>query len=322
MELFWQIIVLLVGFVLLIKGADWLVDGATALAKKYKVSDLAIGLTVVAFGTSLPELIVNIIAAIQGHPEIVFGNIIGSNNFNLFVILGISGLLSPMVVKKSTIKYEIPLSLFAAALLFIMANDFIPNTKDPVLSKPEGLILIVCFIGFLYYVYRSSKQGDEFIDTSVEIKVNPVWKVWLMIIVGLVMLAISGRMIVNSAVTIAEALGVSERIIGLTILALGTSLPELATSVIAAFKKNNDIAMGNIVGSNIFNIFFALGVSSLIHPIPYDPAFNIDVILLLSGTAILLIILGFSKKKYLDRKISGLLLLSYIVYMIFVLKAG
>lgn len=313
-----QILLLVVGFVLLIKGADWLVDGATSLAKKYQVSDLAIGLTIVAFGTSMPELIVNVYAAAEAHPEIVFGNIIGSNNFNLFVILGISGLISPLLVKKSTIKYEIPLSLFAAILLFIMASDYI-YSGGMILSIYEGLVLIACFLGFLYYVYRSSKAGGDSPEEVVVSKQIPVWKIWTMIVAGLAMLAIGGKMIVDSAVTIAESMGVSERIIGLTILAMGTSLPELATSVIAAFKKNNDIAIGNIVGSNIFNIFFILGISAIIHPIPYSNAFNIDIALLLIGTIILLAVLGFSKKKVLGRGVAGLLLLIYLVYLVWVI---
>ena len=188
-----------------------------------------------------------------------------------------------------------------------------------VLSVYEGLVFLVCFVGFLYYVYRSSKRGDEIVDTNVQVKEKPTWKIWTMIAVGLAMLAIGGKMIVDSAVIIAEAMGVSERIIGLTILAMGTSLPELATSIIAASKKNNDIAIGNIVGSNIFNIFLILGVSALIRPIPYSPAFNIDIALLIVGTIILLAALTFSKKKVLGRGVAGLLLVLYIVYLVWVI---
>ncbi len=308
-----QIGLLIVGFVVLIKGADWLVNGASSLAKKHNVSDLAIGLTVVAFGTSAPELVVNIFASLQNHQEIVFGNIIGSNNFNLFVILGIAGLITPLVVQSSTVKREIPLSFIAAILLFFLANDFLLPDRQ-VLSRFDGVILLAMFGLFLFYVYRQLK-ADPAEKEDLDL-VHSHGKIWLLILVGLAGLVIGGRLVVTSAIEMATAMGVSEKIIGLTIVAAGTSLPELATSVVAALKKNNDIAVGNIIGSNIFNIFLILGVSSLIRPLGFDASFNTDLYLLGLGTIVLLVFMFTGKKKKLDRWEAALLLAVYIVYMV------
>ncbi len=308
-----QIALLVLGFVVLIKGADWLVDGASSLAKKHNVSDLAIGLTVVAFGTSAPELVVNIFASINGHEAIVFGNIIGSNNFNLFVILGIAGLISPLVVQSSTVRREIPLSFIAIILLFFLANDFFMSDEHA-LSRIDGTILLTMFGLFLFYVYRQLKTDPaEKIDIDM---IHSHGKIWLLIILGLAGLVIGGRLVVTSAIEMATALGVSEKIIGLTIVAAGTSMPELATSVVAALKKNNDIAVGNIIGSNIFNIFLILGVSSLLKPLSYNVTFNTDLFLLGFGTTVLLVFMFTGKKKKLDRWEAALLLVVYIAYTV------
>ncbi len=311
--MFLQIVLLVLGFVVLIKGADWLVSGASSLAKKHNVSDLAIGLTVVAFGTSAPELVVSIFASLQNHQEIVFGNIIGSNNFNLFVILGVAGLISPLVVQSSTVRREIPLSLVAVVMLFLLSNDFFLSDRR-ILSRVDGLILLTMFGLFLFYVYDQLR-----VDPAEKIKADMIHshgKIWLLIITGLAGLVIGGRLVVNSAIGMATALGVSEKIIGLTIVAAGTSLPELATSVVAALRKNNDIAVGNIVGSNIFNIFLILGISSVIKPLGYNIAFNSDIYLLGAGTVVLLVFMFTGKKKKLDRWEAALLLAAYILYTI------
>ncbi|MBE0679507.1 MAG: calcium/sodium antiporter [Bacteroidales bacterium] len=308
-----QIALLVLGFVVLIKGADWLVNGASSLAKKHNVSDLAIGLTVVAFGTSAPEMVVNVFASLQGHEAIVFGNIIGSNNFNLFVILGIAGLITPLVVQSSTARREIPLSFIAVILLFFLANDFFLSDKHT-LSRIDGTILLTMFGLFLFYVYRQLKTDPaEKIDIDM---IHSHGKIWVLIIIGLVGLVIGGRLVVTSAIAMATELGVSEKIIGLTIVAAGTSLPELATSVVAALKKNNDIAVGNIIGSNIFNIFLILGVSSLIRPLGFDASFNTDIYLLGFGTIVLLVFMFTGKKKKLDRWEAALLLAVYIAYTV------
>ncbi len=311
-----QILLLALGLALLIKGADWLVNGASALAKRYKVSNLAIGLTIVAFGTSAPELVVNTFASIQNHQDIVFGNVIGSNNFNLFIILGIVGLITPLTVQSSTVWKEIPLSFFAIVILFVLTNDFL--SKGPnVLTRVDGLILLVLFVLFLFYVYKQLKT-----DTSEEKTLEKNYsslKIWGFVILGLTGLVIGGRLVVVNSVEIATYLGMSEKLIGLTIVAAGTSLPELATSVVAAIKKNSDIAVGNIIGSNIFNIFFILAVSSIIKPIGYASLFNIDLYILAGGTTFLFIAMFTGQRKKLDRWEAGILLLFYIGYMVYLI---
>lgn len=311
-----QIVFLLVGFVLLIKSADWLVDGASALAKKYKVSDLAIGLTIVAFGTSAPELVVNVFAASQSHHDIVFGNIIGSNNFNLYIILGIAGLISPLVVQHSTVWKEIPISLAAIVVLFLMTTVWF-GAENTTLTRIEGVVLLLMFLGFLYYVFKQLKSDPD--DIKIEQKSMSNTKIWLFIVIGLAGLVGGGRMVVINAVEMATALGVSQKIIGLTIVAIGTSLPELATSVVAALKKNNDIAVGNIIGSNIFNIFLILGLSSVINPVEYNMSFDTDIVLLVLGTLLLFGTMFTGKKKKLDRWEAFLLLVIYVTYTVYII---
>jgi cation:H+ antiporter len=303
---------LIVGLILLIKGADWLVDGASALAKKYKVSDLAIGLTIVAFGTSAPELVVNVMGSISGHHEIVFANVIGSNNFNLLMILGISGLITPLIVQSSTVWKEIPLSLFAAILLYFLANDFW-SPDSFTLSRIDGLILLLFFAGFLFYVYKQLASDPAQLESPPPASYTQL-KIWSFIILGLAGLVLGGRLVVNNAIEIATILGVSEKIIGLTIIAAGTSLPELATSVVAAFRKNVDIAVGNIIGTNLFNIFLILGISSLVKPIHYNPSFNSEMYLLGGGTLLLFVGMFTGQKKKLDRWEAALLLLIFLGY--------
>lgn len=311
-----HILLLILGFGILIKGADWLVDGGSALARKYKISELAIGLTIVAFGTSMPELVVNAFAAYNSHSDIVFGNVIGSNIFNLFAILGIAGLISPLIVQSSTVWKEVPLSFFAALLLFFLCNSFISDTED--LSRIDGVFLLIFFGLFLFYVFRQLKA--ENIPLELNHKELSSLKIWIFIILGLAFLIAGGRLVVINSVKIAMDLGISQTIIGLTIVAAGTSLPELATSVVAAFKKNNDIAIGNIIGSNIFNIFFILGVSALIKPVNYSIKFNSSLYLVGVGTILLFIAMFTGKKKKLDRWEAGILLLTYIGYTVFLIN--
>jgi len=307
---------LLLGFGLLIIGANWLVDGSSSLARKFRVSDLAIGLTVVAFGTSTPELVVNLFAAVEGHHDIVFGNILGSNNFNLLFILGIAGLITPLVVKSSTVWKEIPLSFAVLLLLFLLANDFLFSDSG-VLSGIDGLILLFFFILFLFYVFKQVKTD---IEVHRDYKEMSTPRIIALIAFGLGGLIAGGRLVVVNAVDLATDMGVSEKIIGLTIVAAGTSLPELVTSVIAGIKKNNDIAIGNIVGSNIFNIVFILGLSALLKPQEYDPAFNTDVFMIAFGTVFLFIAMFAGKKHRLDRWEAGIMLLIYIGYTLFLIK--
>lgn len=306
-----QLVLLAVGLVLLVKGADWLVDGASVLAKKNNVSDLAIGLTIVAFGTSAPELVVNAVAASGNYPDIVFGNVIGSNNFNLFVILGIAGLIVPLSVQSSTVWKEIPFSLLAAIVLFFLANNyFLAQSSD--LSRYDAIILLVLFLAFLYYVATQLKTDPD--AEVVAAKDYSTLKIWGLIIIGLAGLVGGGKLVVDNAVAMAQSLGVSEKIIGLTIVAAGTSLPELATSVVAAMKKNADIAIGNIVGSNIFNILLILGVSGLIRPLAFSSAFNTDIYILAAGTIFLFLAMFIGKKHRLDRWQAFAMLSTYLLY--------
>jgi len=304
--------IIIVGFVLLIKGADWMVSGASALAKKYNVSDLVIGLTIVSFGTSAPELVVNSVASFQRHSDIVFGNVLGSNIVNLFFILGIAGLVYPIRVQSSTVWKEIPISILAVIALFVLSNSFFLQ-KLNIVSRIDGAILLVMFAGFLYYIYLQMKTDRSVISETV-VKEMSNLKIWGLIIIGISGLILGGKLVVDNAIKVATLLGVSEKIIGLTIVAIGTSLPELVTSVLAAFKKNSDIAFGNIIGSNIFNILFILAVSSLIHPADFNTSFNTELYLLGGGTLVLFIAMFTGGKKMLDRWEAAILLLVYIVY--------
>jgi cation:H+ antiporter len=315
-----SLLILTGGLVLLIKGADWLVNGASALAKKYNVSDLVIGLTVVAFGTSAPEMVINVFASAQNHQDIVFGNVIGSNLFNLFAILGISGIIFPLTVQNNTIKKEIPISFLAIIAIFILANDHLFYNSTNVMSRSDGIILFIFFCFFLFYIYKQIKNKSDIADTQV--KQLSVLKITLLIIFGLGGLVVGGKLVINSAVDIAKALGVSKKIIGLTIVAAGTSLPELATSVVATVKKNCDIAVGNVIGSNIFNIFFILSVSFIIRPTTYDISFNNDLYVLAGGTLFLFLAMFTGKRKTLDRWEAMILLIAYIIYILLIIYKG
>ncbi len=315
MEMLLSILLITVGFLLLIKGADWLVNGASALAKKNNISDLAIGLTIVAFGTSAPELVVNIIASFENHSDIVFGNVIGSNNFNLFMILGIVGLIFPITVQSTTVWKEIPISFVAVLVLFILTNDFLFQESN-VLSRVDGSILFMLFLFFLFYVYKQLKNNIPIPKTTTSGEHLSNIKIWSLIVFGLAGLLIGGKLVVNSAIEIATGIGIGEEIIGLTIVAAGTSLPELVTSVVAAFKKNSDIAMGNIIGSNIFNILFILSISAFVNPVEYSIDFNNDIFLLGAGTLFLFVAMFTGKKKKLDRWEGGILLVVFFIYTI------
>lgn len=307
------IILVIAGFVSLILGANWLVDGASALAKKYKVSDLVIGLTIVAFGTSAPELVVNSIASVKGYSDIVLGNIIGSNNFNLFFILGLSALILPIKVQSSTAWKEIPISLFVSVLLLFLLNDFV-FTGTTYSSRIDGFIMLALFCLFLYYVFNQMKNDNQTVTAEIQ---QSALKIWGLIIVGLGGLILGGQLVVVNSVEIANTLGVSEKIIGLTIVAAGTSLPELVTSIVAATKKNSDIAIGNVIGSNIFNILLIFSISSIIKPIEYNPKFNLDLLMLIGGTIFLFTSMLTGQKKRLDRWEAGILFAFYIVYTVY-----
>lgn len=314
-----EILLLLVGFGVLIKGADFLVNGASSIAKKFNISNITIGLTVVAFGTSTPELIVSLLSAVKGQNDASFGNIIGSNNFNLLFILGVAGLIYPLVVLRNTIRYEVPLSLLAALLLYILVNDVaLFNAEENILSRTDAVFLLICFGIFLYYVFRTM-QNSSGTTAQSEIKLYATPLAVGMVVLGLGMLIGGGTLVVNNAVAIAHRFGLSERLIGLTILAAGTSLPELATSAVAAYRKNTDIAVGNVIGSNIFNIFLILGVTGLIHPIPYNTGLNFDIKVLGAATILLMVFMFTVNRSKLDRWEAILLFASYIAYTVYLI---
>ena len=314
-----SIILLLVGFALLIKGADFLVDGASALAQRFSISEIVIGLTVVAFGTSTPELIVNIFAGIEGKTDMAFGNIIGSNIVNILLILGIAGIIYPIRTEKNTVWREIPFSLLAVLVLFIVCNDSIFSDTNNILSRSDGLILLLFFIIFLVYTFAIPKV--EMRDAPV-IKPMKGFKIALFILFGLAGLIFGGKLVVDNSIKIAMQAGLSEKLIGLTIVAVGTSLPELFTSAVAAFKKKSDIAIGNVVGSNIFNIFFVLSTTSIIKPLPFQADLNTDLVILLLASLILFLTMFTGKKRSLDRWEAIVLLMMYISYTTFLVIRG
>lgn len=307
-----DIVLLLVGFAILIKGADFLVNGASSVAKKFNVSNIAIGLTVVAFGTSTPELVVSLLSAVEGKNDASFGNVIGSNNFNILFILGIAGLIYPLVVQRNTVKYEVPLALLSALVLYILVNDKILWGTENLLSRWDALILLFFFLLFLGYIYRTMSASTDMDQGEIKIYSTPM--ATGMIVLGLAMLIGGGSLVVDSSVSIAKQYGLSEKLIGLTILAAGTSLPELATSAVAAYRKNTDIAIGNVVGSNIFNIFFILGVTGMVHPISYNAAMNFDIHINLIATIVLMVFMFTINQRKLDRWEAFLLLIGYMVY--------
>ena len=316
-------LLLIVGFVLLIKGADLLVDGASSIARTLKVSDLVIGLTIVAFGTSTPELVVNVFAAVQANADIAIGNVVGSNIINILIILGISSLIFPLVVTHGTVWIEIPMTLAAAVLLGLLANDhLLIHGGFQGLSRIDALILLACFGAFSYYVFRISGKREDSSDATAKTKQHSVKKTILMIVLGLAGLIVGAKFVVDGAVSLASALGVGQSLIALTIVAAGTSLPELATSVVAAYKKNSDIAVGNIVGSNIFNIFLILGVSALIRPIPLQPKSNIDIGVAVFASLALFIVMFSGKKGVLDRWEGFLFVTAYVGYLVFLIMQG
>ncbi len=313
---------LLLGFVALVKGADFLIEGAVSLARRFKISDLIIGLTVVAFGTSLPELFVSIIASNDGSSGLLIGNILGSNISNILLIMGCSAIFYKINIKDATVWNEIPFSLLAAIVVVILANHIlIDGLQTSQITRSDGLILLSFFAIFLYYIYTMMKNDKENIgitDAKYDLVVSVSY-----IIAGIIGLYLGGEWVVNSAVSIANFLGISQALIGLTIVAIGTSLPELVTSILAAIKKNPDLAVGNIVGSNIFNIFFVLAIASLINPISFEPARNLDIlVVVLSSLALFLFALFGKKKMTLQRSEGIILLLMYVLYILYLVLSS
>ena len=293
-----QIIILLVGFIFLVKGADWFVDGAASIARKMGIPQLIIGLTIVAMGTSMPEAAVSITAAMQQNAGITIGNVVGSNILNIFIILGITALITNVKIQKSTIRYEIPFMIFITIILMIC------GMTDMKITFIEGVFLWILFIAYLVYLFIMAKNSE----TQEEEKDIPVWKCLLFILIGGILVVKGSDFAVSGASAIARYFGMSERFIGLTIVAFGTSLPELVTSVTAAKRGNAGIAIGNIVGSNIFNILFVVGSVSLICPIPFESHFFVDVLVAL-GSGLFLWISTIKNQEL--RRIHGFLMLVF-----------
>lgn len=322
-----SIFLIIIGLVILIASAEGLVRGASSLASKLHISPLVIGLTVVSFGTSAPELTVNVLAALQGAPDLAVGNVIGSNIANILLVLGISALIIPLRVKSSTVWKEIPLAALGVILVFIMANDrLFDDASVNAITRTDGLALLALMAIFMYYVYglakRDRHKAKELSAAGDEVKKVPVVGSVAMTVAGLVGLAIGGRMLVTGAVDVAELAGLSEAFIGLTVVAIGTSLPELATSVVAAIRRHADIAIGNIVGSNIFNVFFVLGTTSVITPLPISAELNIDIVFSIFASVLLFVFMLYGGRRRLVRTEGMAFLALYAGYLVYLVMRG
>lgn len=323
------VIFLIAGVLLLFKGASYFVSGSASIARRFGISTLIIGLTLVAFGTSFPEFMVSFTASLKGANDITIGNIVGSNIFNLLVILGISALLGVLPVRSSTVWHEIPFSLLAALALWIVIND--PLFKNGVASQvsfSEGLLFILFFVIFVAYTIsvavrqkaETKTVRGEFVEEVTMIYIKSLPKALIATILGLIAITLGGILLVESSIEIAEFFGVSQALIGLTVATVGTSLPELATSIVAVYKKEADISVGNIVGSNIFNIFFVGGVSALPHVLTVDPRMSVDTVFLIIVTAIAFILIVTRKK--VSRVEGGILLSLYALYLGYIFWRG
>lgn len=311
-------LLLIIGLVILISGANVLVLGASSIAKKFNIPNLVIGLTVVSFGTSFPELIINILAGVNGQGDLAIGNVVGSNTINILLVIGVSALIKPIAVQSNTVKFEIPFSLLAMLVLFILANDVLIDGENiSVLSRIDGLMFLTFFVIFMYYTFIVSKHSTE--DDGHYVKERANWKSILLLLAGIVGLYFGGVLIVDNATIIATNLGLSQAVIGILVVALGTSLPELATSAVAAYKGNADMAIGNIVGSNIFNVFFVLGISASIQPIAFSPALNTDILFALFASILLFIFIFTRKGRQIDRAEATIFLVLYGTYVVWLL---
>lgn len=317
--IFLQIFILLAGFLFLVKGADFFVDGASAIAKVFNIPSIAIGLTIVSFGTSLPELAVSVTSAVKGIDGIAIGNVVGSNIVNLMLVAGLAAAISPMKMEKTMMKKDFPFSILITLALFLMLADkiFIPNVTENLISHADGITLLLFFIIFMYStVSYSFANKNENTEESQEEKKSPVAKSIAITAIGLVGVIAGGQMVVKSATFIAKAAGMSDTLIGLTVVAFGTSLPELVTSIIAAKKGENEIAMGNVIGSNIFNILFILGVSAVIRPLNVDVLCIFDTVILIALSTIVWVM---ARPKYkLNRACGIIMVLLYAAYDFYV----
>lgn len=316
-----NLLTLIGGLILILLGANGLTDGAASVAKQFKISDLVIGLTIVAFGTSAPELVISVLSSIQGSAEMAIGNVVGSNIFNVLMIIGCTSLVLPMQVGQGTMSKEIPLVILSSLALTFFANDIIlDGGEQNVISRIDGLVLLCFFMIFMRYTFAIARNGSEEQSEEQKVKELPMWKSLAFIIGGLAGLIIGGQLFVDGASGVARSLGVSDSIIGLTLVAGGTSLPELATSITAALKKNSGIAVGNVIGSNLFNIFFVLGCSATISPLPMGGINNIDMAVLVGSSVLFWLVGWFFKKRTITRIEGALLVVCYIGYTAFLIS--
>lgn len=310
MEILFQLLLLAAGFAMLVVGADWFVDGAAGIAEKFGIPHLVIGLTIVAMGTSAPEAAVSITAALKGNAGITIGNIVGSNILNILIILGIASVIVPIAVAKSTVRIEIPYMLGITMLLLLLGS-----TGNEIVLW-EGIVLWIAFLAYLGYLFWMAKKNRE--EVQEEAQQHPFWKLLLFVVLGIGLVMWGSDLAVDAATKIAKFMGMSERFIGLTIVALGTSLPELVTSVSAARKGKADIAIGNIVGSNIFNILFVVGTTALITPVVFEEKFVVDV--LISAAAGVLLWLCVWKDHKLSRTGGVIMLIGYAAYFVYLIQ--
>ncbi len=309
-----NILLLIGGLLLILLGANGLTDGAASVAKRFRIPNIVIGLTIVAFGTSTPELTVSVSSALKGSADLAIGNVVGSNIFNVLMIVGCTALVAPIVVTRNTLVKEIPLCILSSVVLLFCANDILlDGSTDNVISVTDGLVLLCFFIIFLSYTLAIARGGNEGGEEE-EIKQLPLWRSVLYILGGLAGLILGGNFFVEGAGGIARSLGVSESVIGLTLVAGGTSLPELATSVVAALKKNPEIAIGNVIGSNLFNVFFVLGCAASITPLHLGGINNMDLLVLIGASILLWLVGVFFGKRTITRVEGSLMVLCYVAY--------
>lgn len=314
-------ILLIIGLLALIKGAQWLVKGASSIARSRNISNMVIGLTIVSFGTSLPELVINIFASIEGNTGIAVGNIFGSNIANVLLILGIAAIIFPLRITKPTIVSEIPFSIMAALAVGFLANAALFEVHDQLkLSRIDGGILLFFFVLFMIYIFKLGGNDPE--EESSNEPILTLRKSIFFIAIGLLGLYLGGNWTIDGAVYFAQMLGMSESFIGLTIVAVGTSLPELVTSAVAAYKKEVDIAVGNVVGSNIFNVFWILGISAVIKPLPFIKTSNFDILMIIFSSILIIAVLPFSKKNQIERRNGVLFIMIYVGYIYFLTLRG
>ncbi|HSW67207.1 MAG TPA: calcium/sodium antiporter [Bacteroidales bacterium] len=317
------ILLFIVGFVILIKGADLLITGSVSLARRMKISSMIIGLTIVSMGTSMPELVVNIFASAQGQSEIAIGNIFGSNISNVLLILGLSAIVRPLLLQHNTLIAEIPFALLATMLVGFFANTmFFDDPGILYIGRVEGGILLFFFLLFMAYIVYSTQNSYSTKDKQDIAPSLPKWKEWLYIGLAIIMLFIGGKWVVDGAVVLASMLGMSEGFVALTIVAVGTSLPELVTSMLAAAKKETDIAVGNIIGSNIFNLFWILGISATIKPLPLALENNYDILVMIASVVMIVLAMLLNRSHSLSRFSGVVFVLFYVAYVVYLVQRG